>query len=97
MPWKRLFNSIRRSCVTGVNGQNNAALIMQQSAVYCEPIGALNGAFVLYKASRYDVKGKSHLKSLEKYYLVDVGLRRMLLGDKNPDIGHILEPAALCG
>jgi len=54
-------------------------------------IEALTGAFVLYKAGRYDVKGKSHLKSLEKYYIVDVGLRRMLLGDKNADIGHILE------
>ena len=54
-------------------------------------IEALTGAFVFYKAGRYDVKGKLHLKSLEKYYLVDVGLRRMLLGDKNADIGHILE------
>jgi predicted AAA+ superfamily ATPase len=39
-------------------------------------IEALTGAFVLYKAGRYDVKGKQHLKSLEKYYLVDVGLQR---------------------
>lgn len=54
-------------------------------------IEALTGAFILYKANRYDVKGKQHLKSLEKYYLVDLGLRRMLLGDKNADIGHILE------
>lgn len=48
-------------------------------------------SFVLYKAGRYDVKGKQYLKSLEKYYLVDVGLRQLLLGDKNTDIGHILE------
>ncbi len=54
-------------------------------------IEGLTGAFILYKAGRYDIKGKQHLKSLEKYYLVDVGLRRMLLGDKNADIGHILE------
>ena len=54
-------------------------------------IEALTCAFILYKANRYDVKGKQHLKSLEKYYLVDLGLRRMLLGDKNADIGHILE------
>jgi len=40
---------------------------------------------------RYEVKGKLHLKSLEKYYFVDVGLRRMLLGDKNADIGPVLE------
>lgn len=54
-------------------------------------IKALMESFVLYKAGRYDVKGKQHLKSLEKYYLVDVGLRRLLLGDKNADIGHVLE------
>jgi len=54
-------------------------------------IEALTEAFVLYKVSRYDVKGKQHLKSLEKYYLVDMSLRRLLLGDKNTDVGHILE------
>ena len=46
---------------------------------------------MLYKAWRYDVKGKQHLKSLEKYYVVDTGLRTLLLGKKKSDIGHILE------
>ncbi|MDQ2086947.1 DUF4143 domain-containing protein [Herbivorax sp. ANBcel31] len=45
----------------------------------------------MYKADRYDVKGKQYLKTLEKYYLVDIGLRHLLLGDRNTDIGHILE------
>lgn len=54
-------------------------------------IGALTESFILYKADRYDIKGKQYLKSLEKYYLVDVGLRRLLVGDKNIDIDHILE------
>ena len=54
-------------------------------------INALTEAFILYKVGRYDIKGKQHLKSLEKYYLVDISLRRLLLGDKNIDIGHILE------
>lgn len=54
-------------------------------------ITALTESFVLYKAGRYDVKGKQHLKSLEKYYVVDTGLRTLLLGNKNRDIGHILE------
>ena len=54
-------------------------------------IEALTEAFILYKVGRYDIKGKQHLKSLEKYYLVDVGLRRLLLGDTAADIGHILE------
>ena len=52
---------------------------------------ALQEAFVLYKAERYDVQGKQNLRSLEKYYIVDVGLRRLLLSDRQKDIGHILE------
>lgn len=54
-------------------------------------IEALSEAFVIYRADRYDVKGKQHLKSLEKYYIVDVGLRKLLLGNKAADIGHVLE------
>lgn len=54
-------------------------------------ISALMESFVVYQAKRYDVKGKNYLKTLEKYYVVDIGLRYMLLGSKNADIGHILE------
>lgn len=54
-------------------------------------IESLSEAYVVYEANRYDVKGKQHLKSLEKYYVVDVGLRKLLLGSKNSDIGHTLE------
>jgi len=54
-------------------------------------VRALMESFILYRAGRYDIKGKQHLKSLEKYYLVDIGLRRLLLGDSNADVGHILE------
>lgn len=54
-------------------------------------IEALIEAFILYKVGRYDVKGKQHLKSLEKYYIVDISLRRLLLGYKTSDVGHILE------
>jgi hypothetical protein len=54
-------------------------------------INSLMESFILYKAGRYDIKGKQHLRSLEKYYLVDVGLRRLLLGNSNSDVGHILE------
>lgn len=54
-------------------------------------IAALMESFVIYQAKRYDVKGKNYLKTLDKYYIVDIGLRYMLLGSKNADIGHILE------
>ena len=54
-------------------------------------IEALKSSFILYKAGRYDIKGKQYLKSLEKYYIVDVGLRKLLINKKHSDIGHILE------
>lgn len=54
-------------------------------------IESLSEAYVVYEANRYDIKGKQHLKSLEKYYVVDLGLRKLLLGSKNTDIGHTLE------
>ncbi len=52
---------------------------------------ALTDSFVLYPVSRYDVKGKQHLQTGDKYYVVDTGLRYSLLGQKNTDTGHLLE------
>ncbi|MDR0445815.1 MAG: ATP-binding protein [Oscillospiraceae bacterium] len=54
-------------------------------------IGALEKAYVFYEARRYDVKGKNLLKTLGKYFIVDIGLRNMLLGYRDVDRGHILE------
>lgn len=54
-------------------------------------LNALVKSFILYKANRYDIKGKQYLETNGKYYLVDVGLRYYLLGSKYVDLGHILE------
>lgn len=54
-------------------------------------IQGLKDAFILYEAGRYDIKGRQFLKSLEKYYFVDIGLRNMLLGEQTRDVGRILE------
>jgi len=54
-------------------------------------LDAFRDSYILYKADRYDVKGRKLLKTLNKYYMVDMGLRRLLLGDKAVDSGHILE------
>ena len=48
-------------------------------------------SFFLYKATRYDIKGKQYLKTGEKYYVSDLGLRYFILGRKIGDYGHILE------
>ncbi len=54
-------------------------------------LSSLCETFLFYKINRYDVKGKEILKTLEKYYAVDVGLRFFMLGAKTGDEGHILE------
>ncbi len=54
-------------------------------------IQAFMDAYILYQAKRYDIKGKQHLKTQEKYYAVDVGLRFLLLGRQQLDTGHLLE------
>jgi len=51
----------------------------------------LENAFIIYRANRYDLKGKLFLKTLEKYYIVDTGIRNQLTGLRNTDYGHVLE------
>jgi len=54
-------------------------------------IEALKEAFIFYEIKRFDIKGKEYLKTLGKYYIVDLGLRNYLLGYRDGDTGHILE------
>lgn len=53
-------------------------------------ISLLKNAFIFYQADRYDIKGKELLRSREKYYIVDSGLRTYLLG-RISDTGRLLE------
>ena len=55
-------------------------------------VEALIDSFFVYKANRYDIKGKEFLKTQEKYYAIDIGLRYYMLGQgSGRDMGHILE------
>ena len=54
-------------------------------------IKALTEAFFFYEIKRFDIKGKEYLRTLGKYYIVDIGLRNYLLGFREGDSGHILE------
>lgn len=54
-------------------------------------IRALSESLLIYKSERYNIRGKQLLKTLEKYYVVDIGLRYALLGRASTDVGKILE------
>ena len=51
----------------------------------------LEKAYIIYQAKRYDIKSKKSLKTLSKYYVVDTGVRNMLMGYSDSDVGHIIE------
>jgi len=46
-------------------------------------------SYLIYKAKRYDIKGKKVLKSLDKYYVTDIGLKNMV--NPQTDLGHSIE------
>ncbi len=54
-------------------------------------VNALLESYFFYEIKRFDIKGKSYLRTLGKYYIVDMGLRNYLLGFRNRDSGHTLE------
>ncbi len=54
-------------------------------------LNALEGAFILYRTPRYDIKGKEILKTQEKFYLSDVGLLYATMGFRDTKINGVLE------
>jgi len=81
--------------ITSINSITNVlysekSISSKNNKMIEEYIHYLENAFIFYKVNRYDIKGKDLLKSLEKYYIVDMGLREYLLG-KITDKGRILE------
>lgn len=88
-----LFDSIGSSISTkkisdtlASNGRKNSVHTVE------EYLNALLESYILYKVNRFDIKGKELLKTQEKYYLSDVGLRTYLLGKSlGKDLGHIFE------
>ena len=48
-------------------------------------------SYIFCKVDRYDIKGRQFLKTLGKYYIVDTGIRNMLLSSAESDIGHLIE------
>ena len=54
-------------------------------------VAALLESYFYYDIKRFDIKGKEYLRTLGKYYIVDIGLRNYLLGFRNRDSGHAIE------
>lgn len=52
---------------------------------------ALIDSYFFYKVDRYDIKGREYLRTLGKYYLVDTGIRNLLVRNSASDIGHLIE------
>lgn len=87
-----LFDNIGNLCSTTkiANSMTSAGKKISVPTVESY-LGALRDSFIIYKARRYDVKGKQYLSTGAKYYVADIGLRYFLLGTKQTDMGHILE------
>ena len=54
-------------------------------------LGYMEDAFILEKATRYDIKGKKYIGSLSKFYFTDLGLRNAILGLRQQEESHIME------
>lgn len=54
-------------------------------------VNTLLESYFFYEIKRFDIKGKAYLRTLGKYYIVDIGLRNYLLGFRNRDSGHAIE------
>ena len=89
---KFMFDNIGNLC-SSTNISNSMTSSGRSISVHTVEsyLESLMECFVLYKAERYDIKGKQYLSSGYKYYMCDIGLRYYLLGDKKVDMGHILE------
>lgn len=60
-------------------------------ATICNILEMLENAFIIYRANRYDIKGKEVLKLLEKYYVADTGLKNTIMGYTLENYGHSIE------
>lgn len=54
-------------------------------------LAALENAFLIQKARRYDIKGRKYIGALAKYYFTDVGIRNCALGFRQQEESHIME------
>lgn len=91
---KYLFNNIGSPISsTKISDYLNSNKIVEKSnhQTIDNYLNMLEKSFIIYKADRTDIKSKSLLKTLGKYYISDTGIRNIILGFRNIDEGHLLE------
>jgi len=62
-----------------------------KSSTIASYMATLEKAYIVYQVNRYDIRGKEQLKTLSKFYVTDTGIRNMLMGYSDRDMGHVLE------
>ena len=62
-----------------------------KSSTIASYLDTMEKAYIIYQAKRFDIKGKEQLKTLSKFYVTDTGIRNMLTGYSDSDMGHVLE------
>jgi len=85
------LNSISNTLVSEKMLENRVKQGKPANQTVSAYVRALMEAYLFYEIKRFDIKGKEELKTLGKYYIVDIGLRNYLLGYRDVDTGHMLE------
>ncbi len=85
------LSSISNTLVSEKMLENRARQGKPATQTIAAYVNALKEAYMFYEIKRFDIKGKEELKTLGKYYIVDIGLRNLLLGYRDMDTGHMIE------
>lgn len=85
------LNSVSNTLVSENMIQNRERHGKPATQTIASYVGALKESYMFYDVKQFDIKGKEYLRTLGKYYIVDIGLRNYLLGFRDRDRGHALE------
>ncbi|HEO5418769.1 TPA: ATP-binding protein [Streptococcus agalactiae] len=85
------LNSVSNTLVSENMIQNRERQGKPATQTIASYVGALKESYMFYDVKRFDIKGREYLRTLGKYYIVDIGLRNYLLGFRDRDRGHALE------
>ena len=91
---KYLFNNVGSPISSNkISDYLNSNKVVQKSnhQTIDNYLNMLEKSYIIYKADRTDVKSKSLLKTLGKYYVSDSGIRNIIIGFRNIKEGHLLE------